>query len=302
MSTPKNEILTGDCLELIGQLDDNSINTVVTSPPYATQRETQYNSISETDYPAWFTTIMTALKPKMTPDGSVLVVIRANVAKGCLSDYVLRTRLAVRESGWIEPDELVWVKAADREDSIPSGPPLGSNQRPRRSWENILWFSPTTKPYVDLKACGNPKSKRTNGYQGSTRFGMGEMVSGVSAVTSGTSNVTDVFRSPLGDIDRGVMHPAMYPVSLCQKLIMTFSKTGDVILDPFAGSGSTLLAAISTKRLYIGMELSEEYVKIAQERIETDTKYQPEPEPELESGELSGKYSALYWNNDNNTE
>jgi DNA modification methylase len=235
MSTPKNEILTGNCLELIGQLDDNSVNAVVTSPPYATQRQTQYASVSEADYPAWFTSIMTALKPKMTPDGSVLVVIRANVANGTLSDYVLRTRLQVREAGWVEVEELIWLK--------PDAPPLGSLQRPRRLWENILWFSPTNKPYVDLKACGNPNSKRV-GFQGSTRFGLGDFISGVSkGVEKGTSKTTDVFLANVADIDKGVMHPAMYPVNLCAQMIQTFSKEGDLILDPFAGSGSTLLAA-----------------------------------------------------------
>ena len=65
--------------------------------------------------------------PKMTPDGSVLSSIRPHVKDGVLSDYVLRTRLALRETGWHECEELIWLK--------PDAPPLGSKLRPRRAWE-----------------------------------------------------------------------------------------------------------------------------------------------------------------------
>ena len=91
---------------------------VVTSPPYAQQRAGHYEGISEEDYPDFTVQWMTALAPKMTPDGSVFLVIRPHVRDGVLSDYVLRTRLALREAGWHECEELIWLK--------PDAPPLGS--------------------------------------------------------------------------------------------------------------------------------------------------------------------------------
>ena len=126
-------VLRGDCLDLIPTLDDGSVSLVVTSPPYADQRVGHYEGVSEEDYPDFTVQWMTALAPKMTPDGSVFLVIRSHVKNGVLSDYVMRTRLAVRESGWHECEELVWFK--------PDAPPLGSKLRPRRAWESILWFS-----------------------------------------------------------------------------------------------------------------------------------------------------------------
>ena len=127
------------------------------SPPYAEQRAGHYEGVSEEDYPDFTVQWMTALAPKMTPDGSVFLVIRPHVRDGVLSDYVLRTRLAVREAGWHECEELIWLK--------PDAPPLGSQKRPRRAWESILWFSRSAQPYADLKACGKESDRL--GFEGS---------------------------------------------------------------------------------------------------------------------------------------
>ena len=110
-------VLHGDCLDVIPTLVDESISLVVTSPPYAQQRSGHYEGVSEEDYPEFTVQWMTALAPKMTPDGSVFLVIRPHLQNGVLSDYVLRTRLALRETGWRECEELIWVK--------PNAPPLG---------------------------------------------------------------------------------------------------------------------------------------------------------------------------------
>ena len=163
-------MLHGDCLDLIPTLDDGSVSLVVTSPPYAEQRAGHYEGIPEEDYPEFTVQWMTALAPKMTPDGSVFLVIRPHVKDGVLSDYVLKTRLAVRESGWHECEELIWLK--------PDAPPLGSKLRPRRAWESILWFSRSPQPYADLKACGKESDRL--GSNGAIKFAEG----GVSEKTA----------------------------------------------------------------------------------------------------------------------
>lgn len=257
-----NKTHHGDSKDLIPQLDDKSISLVVTSPPYAMQREKLYGGIPEEDYPDWMCGLMKLLWPKLTDDGSVLIVIRTNIRNGEISDYVMRTRLAIRASGWKECEELIWLKT--------DAPPLGSTKRPRRSWENILWFSKSAHPFTDLKVCGNPKSKRI-GFAGSDRFGQG----GDSPIAAkqnrdmreGTSKVADHFVAYIGQIEKGVLHPAMYPVPLCEKLIQTFSPPGTLILDPFMGSGQTAIAAMNTGRNFIGFEINPEYVAIAEERV-----------------------------------
>ena len=258
-------VLHGDCLDLIPTLEDESVSLVVTSPPYAQQRAGHYEGVSEEDCPDFTANWMTALAPKMTPDGSVFLVIRPHVKDGVLSDYLLKTRLAVREAGWHECEELIWVK--------PDAPPLGSKLRPRRAWESILWFSRCAQPYADLKACGKESDRL--GFNGAIKFAEG----GVSEKTAwhpcvesfgkgnGVARITDVIVANVGGNEPGLDHPAVFPLGLAEQLVKTFSQSDDLVLDPFCGSGQTLLAAKGCGRRYLGIEREEKYVKIALGRL-----------------------------------
>ena len=258
-------VLHGDCLDLIPTLGDGSVGLVVTSPPYAEQRKGHYGGVPEAAYPEYTAQWVETLRPKLKEDGSVLIVIRPHLRDGVLSDYVLRTRLAVREAGWKECEELIWFK--------PSSPPLGSKMRPRRAWESILWFAKVAQPYADLKACGKESDRL--GFEGSIKFA-GAGISGRTGwhpcvesfgIGSGLARVTDVFVAPAGGEERGVDHPAMFPLSLAEQLVKTFSFEGDLVLDPFCGSGQTLLAARGCGRRYLGIEREGRYVRIALGRL-----------------------------------
>jgi site-specific DNA-methyltransferase (adenine-specific)/site-specific DNA-methyltransferase (cytosine-N4-specific) len=259
-------VLCGDCLDLLPTLEDGSVGLVVTSPPYADQRVGHYAGIPEDEYPEFTVQWMEALRPKLKEDGSVMIVIRPHLRDGVLSDFVLRTRLALREAGWKECEELIWFK--------PNSPPLGSKLRPRRAWESVLWFSKTNQPFSDLKACGSPTDRM--GFGGSIKFAEG----GVSERTawhpcvesfghaSGTARVTDVIVASVGGDEPGVDHPAMFPIALADQLIRTFSQERDLVLDPFCGSGQTLIAAKTCGRRFVGIEREEKFVRIALERLE----------------------------------
>src|SRR5438445_415078 len=98
-------LLQGDCLKQIPRLADRTIRAVITSPPYAMQRSPHYPGVPEKGYPEWMVSVFNAIKPKLTHDGSILMIIRSHVKNGAVSDYVLRTRLELREAGWIENEE-----------------------------------------------------------------------------------------------------------------------------------------------------------------------------------------------------
>ena len=260
-SDDASRVIVGDCMKLIPTLEDGSVGLVVTSPPYAEQRRGQYNGIAEDDYPDWTVKWMGSAWDKLADDASVLLVIRPHLKRGVVSDYVLRTRLALREDGWFENEELIWFK--------PDAPPLGSTHRPRRTWESILWFSKSSKPYCDLTACG--KESNRLGFDGSIRFGLGEgqpIHGGQNfEMRNGKSRCSDVFVAPVGGKAMGIDHPAMFPESLAEQLILTFSQENDVVLDCFCGAGSTLCAAKRHTRDYMGFDRSKKYVKIALERL-----------------------------------
>ena len=259
-----NSIVQGDCMELIPSLPDRSIQLVLTSPPYAEQRNGLYRGVPEKEYPEFTVRWMSHLWDKLADDGSVLIVIRPDLKDGVVKDYVLRTRLALREFGWKECETLIWHKPD-------GGACMGSLKRPRRTYEEILWFSKTGNPYADIKACG--RWSENVSFRGSTRFGMGgsNPVHGGQDMSKkpGRTRVTDVFKVPVASINKGIKHPAMYPVPLAEKLIMTFCPQGGTVLDNFCGSGSTLVAAKKLDRNYYGFDLESEYCRIARDRLAT---------------------------------
>jgi site-specific DNA-methyltransferase (adenine-specific) len=281
------QLLQGDCREQIPRLANRTIRAVITSPPYAMQRSTVpnksrtkrskdgfYPGFLEKDYPATMVSIFDALKPKLTEDASILLNIRSHVKNGAVSDYVLKTRLALRDAGWIENEELIWYK--------PEVKPQGSVMRPRRTWEHILWFSFCENPFVDLKAVGKvsknvgcPATKKSARYS--------EFHRGSTERKIGIARIEDVFSVPASGNSKYVDHPATFPPALVEQLIRTFSEVGDVILDPFAGSGTTLFVARFLKRDSVGIEIdphSHDLILNRERQIDW-TAIPPEPNMEL---------------------
>lgn len=249
------EIIHGDCLDAMRTLEAGSVHAVVTSPPYAEQRKAQYGGIPEKDYPAWTVAWLDALRPALAPRASVLINIREHVRNGEISDYVHRTRLAVRGAGWVECDELIWVK--------PLAPPVGHPARPRRSWERVLWFSQSRDAWCDAKANG-----RKSRYVGMTGSKPG-WVASTSEGHDGVARSRDYIEVPITTTPAGDRHchPASYPLGLAEWLIGFSAPTGGLVLDPFAGSGTTGAAALRLGRSFIGIEREAAYVEIARKRI-----------------------------------
>ena len=256
------DIRHGDCLEVLRDLPDNSVDSVVTSPPYAMQRKSTYGGIPEKDYPEWTVAWMREVWRVLKDDGSVIINIRPHIKNGQISDYVLRTRLALREAGWCEMEELIWNKKG--------GAPLGSTRRPRRSWESLLWFGKHCSAYSAPKAAGEYREnvKGGRGRQGphirrSLAEGSGGSWSGVARVSDVVEMSTRLNAND-SDLNR---HPAPFPWQLaewCGKLI---TPPGGTILDPFTGSSSTGVAAIRNGWNFIGIDQSAEYVEMSNRRL-----------------------------------
>lgn len=232
----------------------------MTSPPYAQQRKRQYGGIAPAEYPEWTVAWMSAAAKLLTQRASILINIREHVSNGEMSDYVLRSRLALRDAGFIECDEEIWDK--------PDAPPLGDPKRPRRSWERILWFSLSRRPYCDPRA--NGKMSNRIGYPADV---VGKATRGCVAgfsdgFRSGIARHRDLVTIRCGSNERGVNHPAKYPVELAAWLIRGWSPPGSTVLDLFNGSGTTGVAAVENERMFVGVEVREDYCEIARTRIE----------------------------------
>ena len=256
-------------MQLLDRVPLTSVDLVFTSPPYANQRQKFYESIPQEEFPARMTRWMNSCIPSLKPEASIAIVIRPHIKEGKLSDYVIRSRLAAREAGWIECDELIWVK--------PNSPPIGHNKRPRRSWESILWFSLTNKPYCDPKANGQ-YSKRIGmvSKKGRKKYISGADLSEDWQDTEGISRCRDYVEVGTAECDHseGNTHPAQFPLRLAQWVIALLCPPGGTVLDPFMGSGTTALACKMTGRHYYGIDLSEEYCDVARKRLNSSLSVQ----------------------------
>lgn len=203
-------IIHGEIENSLEDLPDKSIDLVFTSPPYAEQRKKQYGGVTEDEFPSWVVSWMDKLKPKMRTGGSVIINIRPHLKHGKISDYVLKTRLALRESGWDECEELIWIK--------PDSPPLGSINRPRRAWESLLWFSLDAKiAYCDTKANGT-KSNRIGFENGKFDHGGDSHIhAGQNIAKEGVARSRDYIEVGTGKIEKGWKHPAMFPVDVAEQ-------------------------------------------------------------------------------------
>lgn len=244
-------------LTAVKRLPDQCVDAVITSPPYAEQRKNLYGGVSESAYPQWTVDWMKEIKRVLKPEGNVAINIRPHVKNGEISDYTLRMRIALRDDGWKECDELIWIK--------PDSPPMGHKFRPRRSWESIHWFALTGSPYCDPKANG----KQSDRIGLESKKGIGTYIDGTSKAKSGIARCQDYVAIGTSQVDKSDYntHPAQYPEAMVSWLINLLCPVGGVVLDPFLGSGTTAVAAVNTGRIYLGTEIQEEYFKIAQKRI-----------------------------------
>lgn len=257
----KYELHHGDCVEVMASMPAESVDAIVTSPPYAEQRKSTYGGIPEKDYPAWTVAWMAEARRVLKPNGSALINISPHVKNGQLAEYVLRTRLALRGAGWNEVDELIWHKT----DAMPTG----HKDRPRRSWESILWFSKHGRPYSNAKANGSAPTQVTkahNSGQG-VRNGWGWLDTGTGK-TPTVARCPNVIAMPTGTTPSG--HPASYPWKLAEWMGKLVCPPGGAILDPFSGSASTGVAAIRNGWDYIGIDAVAEYVDMSRRRLEAE--------------------------------
>lgn len=256
------DLYLGDCIEVMRSLPAESVDAIVTSPPYAEQRKTTYGGIPEGEYPAWSVAWMAEARRLLKPDGSVIINISPHIKNGVLSDYTLRTRLALRDDGWAEVGELIWHK---------NGMPTGSYRKPRRSWESLHWFAKHGQPWSDAKAAGEPSVWATNTHRArahSNGWSHDPHGSGVTPTVSRVSDVVSIKTGRPAKQDAWINHPATYPWQLsewCAKLICPH---GGTILDPFNGSASTGVAALRNDWRYVGIDAVPEYVEMSAKRLE----------------------------------
>jgi site-specific DNA-methyltransferase (adenine-specific) len=265
--SPKPNIFLGDCLDVLQDIEENSVDLIVTSPPYADRRAKTYGGIKPEEYVAWFLPRSKEFLRVLKPDGTFILNIKEKVENGERHTFVIDLILALRQEGWLWTEEFIWHK----KNSYPGKWP----NRFRDSWERLLQFNKTRnfKMYQDevrvpmgewaksrLKKLSETDKRRDNSKVGS---GFGKNISNwVGRELAYPSNVLH-----LATETGNKAHSAVFPKELPAWFIRLFTKPGDMVLDPFLGSGTTCIAAFDLDRKSLGIEIFEEYYDLAKNNI-----------------------------------
>lgn len=265
-----NKIVNGDCETILPALPAESIDLIFTSPPYADQRSSTYGGIDADQYVAWFLPKADEFLRVLKPNGSFVLNIKERVVKGERHTYVIELILAMRNRGWFWTEEYMWHKKNSHPGKWPN--------RFRDNWERLIHFT---------------KQKQFNMYQDEVMVPVGDWAKSRLKNLSETDQKRDESRVGSGFgknisnwVNRDMVYPsnvlhmatecynrqhsAVFPVDLPAWFIKLFTKPGDIVLDPFNGSGTTCVAASRLKRDYIGIDINQSFCELAINRLAKD--------------------------------
>lgn len=264
----KITLLQGECPSALFGLPKDSVNLVVTSPPYADQRAQTYGGVKADEYVQWFLPIADELHRVLAPTGSFVLNIKERVQKGERHTYVMELILAMRSRGWLFTEEYIWHKKNCYPGKWPN--------RFRDAWERCIHFT---------------KERRFSMYQDDVRVPTGDWAKSrlrnlsSTDLTRDESKVESGFGKRIANwVGRDLAYPsnvlhfatecgnkshsAAFPKALPEFFIKLFTREGDVVLDPFVGSGTTLAVAASIGRKSIGVEKQVQYCEAMASRLE----------------------------------
>ncbi len=227
--------------EKMEELPDNSVHLMVTSPPYNVGKEYD-EDLTLNEYREFLKRVWGEVKRVLVPGGRVCI----NIANLGRKPYIPLHAFIVEDMldlGFLMRGEIIWNKASSGSPSTAWGSWLSAkNPTLRDIHEYILVFS------KGMFSRGNLRRKSTISKDEFLEF---------------TKSVWTFAAEPATKIG----HPAPFPIELPYRLIQLYTFEGEVVLDPFIGSRQAAIAAIKTHRHYVGYDINEEYVKLAERRI-----------------------------------
>ncbi len=245
----------GDCLAILPLLDAASIDVVVTSPPYNLNLAySAYNDAkSEADYLDWLVAVCAGIGRVMRPDGSFFLNIAGSNSRPWLPfELIVRLRPL-----FVLQNHITWIKAVSvGQDSVGHHKPLNSRRFLNHNHEHVFHLTLTGDVQLDRLAIGVPFKDKSNiarrGHAQDARCRGNTWFIPYRTVQTRTEKYN---------------HPGTFPVDLPRWCIRLHGRPGAVVLDPFAGTGTTLVAALLENARGIGIEMDAAYVATAVRRL-----------------------------------
>jgi len=264
---PINEIILGDCREIIKQFPDDSVDLIFTSPPYADSRKKTYGGIHPDLYVNWFLPITSELLRILKPTGTFVLNIKERVENSQRHTYVIELILEMKKQGWLWTEEFIWHKKNCYPGKWPN--------RFRDAWERLIQFNKTknfkmfqeevmvpTGQWAKTRLKNLSDIDKTRD-ESRVKSGFGKNISNWKGRSM--AYPTNVLHLATECANR--QHSATFPHPLPEWFIKLFTETNDVVLDPFLGSGTTAIVAYTLRRNYIGIEIDKEYYQVAKDEL-----------------------------------
>jgi site-specific DNA-methyltransferase (adenine-specific) len=259
-----NTIYNMDCVDGMKMLPEESIDMIITSPPYDNLRE--YNKTSDWDF-AIFQNVAKQCFRTVKWGGVVVWIVNDGTINGSETGTSFRQALYFKDIGFNLHDTMIWKK-----DSCA----FPEQNRYYPNFEYMFVFSKGT-PSTFHAIEDRPNKWAGQNVHGTFRNPDGSItnrnMTWKSSICKDVGIRFNVWEIPSEKANK-TGHPAVFPQRLARDHIISWSNEGDIVLDPFMGSGTTALACIETNRKYIGFEISLPYYEIIQERIFQATKQQ----------------------------
>ena len=255
------QLYVGDARDVLPWLEAESVDAVVTSPPFADARADVPAPTPE-QFEDWLAPILGELRRVILPRGSMMLNLGRRFRDGRELDYVERTLLRAERLGWHRIDTLIWWKP---------NAPARSGPYLTNAHEYVYWLAPSTDAYRGLDDARAPYSPATLGRYG-RRWARNTRVKGSHVEQSGRdphplgARPTSVLIETVGR-EKGNPHPSPMPEAIAADLIALSCPSGGVVLDPFAGSGTTLRAARKLERRAVGIEIDIRWAAAAAARL-----------------------------------
>lgn len=277
--TPAGAAYCGDSLELIPHLQDESVNLIMTSPPFALQRKKEYdNKNNQDEYVDWLLKFASLAKPKLVEDGSLVLDLGGAYKKGVPSRSLYNFKVLIRlceELGYHLAEDFYWFNSS----KLP-GPIEWVNKRKIRvkdSVNTIWWLGKNEWPKSDVtqvlteysdrmkKLLENPEGfykakRRPSGHDVSYGFGKhnaGAIPSNLLQIANSESNSAYLSGCKALGLKP---HPARFPAKLPEFFIKMLTEPGELVLDIFAGSNTSGAVAESLDRCWISFEQRRDYL------------------------------------------
>ncbi|HCJ51291.1 MAG TPA: site-specific DNA-methyltransferase [Gallionella sp.] len=279
-------IFQGDCLELLRQVPDKSVQLVVTSPPYNIGKSYEKKISLETYYEQQKEVIEQCARV-LTDQGSICWQVGNHVDNGAIIPLDTLLFPIFHNLGLVMRNRIVWC--------FEHG--LHSSRRLSGRYETVIWFTRNTKNYVfNLDPIRVPQK-----YPGKKYF-KGPKAGQYSCNPLGKNpgDVWDIPNVKSNHVEK-TEHPCQFPVELIERFVLSLSNKGDWVLDPYLGAGSSVIAAVKHQRKAMGAEIVERYVEIAKERTKAailgNLRTRPMGTPKYDPNQAGNKLTIAPWNN-----